>query len=328
MPVTSVDTDVDTLTMTVVADFTVPARRVWEAYSDPRQLEKFWGPPGWPATFPRHDMVPGGMSRYYMTGPDGERMNGLWEIVRVEAPRCLEVRDRFVGEDGMADDSMPTMKVVLNFEDTDAGSQLVVTTSFNSLSDMEQLVEMGMDEGLRTAMAQIDQVLADLTSFAAGSGTNLQVLDETHVRVSRIIRGTAEGIWDAHTQPDLMRRWMLGPEGWSMPVCRAATAVGETYRYEWVDENGNNGFGFTGELMESVKPFRMVTTEKMIGMEPAVINEMTLTPTEDGTLLSQILTYPDVATRDMILETGMAEGMEASYARMESEVLSAGAPTI
>ena len=73
MPITSVEKDLDALTMTVTADFPVPVSRLWDAYADPRQLEKFWGPEGWPATFTRHDMAPGGRSEYYMTGPDGER---------------------------------------------------------------------------------------------------------------------------------------------------------------------------------------------------------------------------------------------------------------
>ena len=321
MPVTSIDTDAEALTMTVVADFAVPTTRLWEAYADPRQIEKFWGPPEWPATFSRHDMAAGGMSRYYMTGPDGEQVHGLWEIVHVDAPHTLEVRDRFVAENGDADDDMPSMRVVFDFTDTGKGSRLVVTTSFNSVPDMEQMLEMGMDEGMTTAMAQIDQVVEDLASFAAGSGTTLQVLDDTHVRVSRIIHGPVEKVWEAHHEPDLMRRWMLGPDGWTMPVCQTARTVGDTYRYEWVDENGENGFGFTGELLESTHPYRTVTSEKMIGMDPTTTNEMTLTPVADGTLLSLLITYPDVETRDMILETGMVDGMEASYARMESELM-------
>lgn len=321
MPVTSIDKDVEALTMTVVADFPVPASRLWEAYADPRQIEKFWGPPEWPATFPRHDMVVGGRSVYYMTGPDGERMNGHWKFLRVEAPHSFEFRDGFANADGTPDDDSPTMRVLFDFEDTDAGSRLTTTTWFDSVEDMQTLVEMGMEEGLETAMAQIDQVVADLTSFAAGSGATLQVLDDTHVRVSRIIRGTVERVWDAHRQPELMQRWMLGPAGWTMPVCAAATAVGDPYRYEWEDSSGENRFGFTGTLLEDAYPHRMVTTEQMIGMDPTTINETTLTPIEDGTLLSLVITYPDKATRDMILETGMAEGMEASYARMESELM-------
>ncbi|MGV8847428.1 SRPBCC family protein [Tessaracoccus sp.] len=321
MPITSIDTDVESLTMTVVADFTVPVRRLWEAYSDPRQLEMFWGPPQWPATFTRHDMAPGGLSRYYMTGPGGERMNGLWEIVGVDAPRTLEVRDRFAREDGSVDDDMPSMRVVFAFDDTDAGSRLTTTTWFSSVDDLEQLVDMGMEEGLTTAMGQIDQVLADLTSYAAGVGTTTHILDDTHIRVSRIIHGPIEKVWDAHHQPELMKRWLLGPDGWTMPVCEVAASVGDTYRYEWVDENGENRFGFTGELVESAHPYRAVTTERMIGMDTVTTNELTLIPVDDGTLLSVLITYPDATTRDIILATGMTEGMEASYARMESELM-------
>lgn len=321
MPITSIDTDVEALTMTVVADFPVPVRRLWEAYSDPRQLEKFWGPPDWPATFSRHDMAPGGLSRYYMTGPAGERMNGLWEIVRVDAPRTLEIRDRFAREDGTADDSMPSMRVVFFLDDTDVGSRLTTTTWFRSVADLEHLLDMGMEEGLTAAMGQIDQVLADLTSFATGVGATTHILDDTHVRVSRIIRGPIERVWEAHHQPELMKRWLLGPDGWTMPVCHVAASVGGTYRYEWMDENGENRFGFTGELLESAFPYRVVTTEQMMGMDTVTINELTLTPVDDGTLLSVLITYPDTATRDIILATGMTEGMEASYARMESDVM-------
>ncbi len=321
MPVTSIDKDVEALTMTVVADFPVPALRLWQAYSDPRQIEKFWGPPAWPATFTRHDMVPGGLSRYFMTGPDGERMEGLWEIVRVDAPHSFEFRDRFVGGDGTADDNMPSMRVVFVIADTEDGSRLTTTTWFGSVEDLEQLVDMGMEEGTRTAMAQIDRVVADLTSFAASSGTSLQILDDTHVRVARIIRGPVQEVWDAHRSADVMRRWMLGPDGWTMPVCEVATGVGEPYRYEWVDGHGENGFGFTGELLESSAPRRMVTTEMMIGMDTRLVNELTLTPTADGTLLSLVITYPDLETRDMMLGTGMVGGMEASYERMEGELM-------
>ncbi|HTO01306.1 MAG TPA: SRPBCC domain-containing protein, partial [Microthrixaceae bacterium] len=83
MPITSVIKDSDAMTMTVVADFPVPVRRLWDAYADPRQIEKFWGPVGWPATFLRHDMAVGGESLYFMAGPDGEESCGWWEFLEV-----------------------------------------------------------------------------------------------------------------------------------------------------------------------------------------------------------------------------------------------------
>jgi uncharacterized protein YndB with AHSA1/START domain len=123
-----------------------------------------------------------------------------------------------------------------------------------------------------------------------------------------------------------MQKWMLGPDGWTMPVCEVATTVGEKYRYEWAPADGAgdaaSGFGFEGELLESTPPHRAVTTERMIGMPgDGVTNELTLTPVEAGTLMSVVITYPDAETRDMILGTGMVDGMETSYARLEAEVL-------
>lgn len=322
MPVTSVQKDLDALTMTVVADFNVPVRRLWDAYADPRQIEKFWGPPEWPATFTRHDMAPGGRSDYAMTGPDGSKSAGYWEFLAVDPPRSFEVRDGFAGDDGAPNNEMPSMRMRFSFEATPSGSRLTTTTTFPSLSALEELLRMGMEEGTLAAMGQIDDVLADLASFAAGVPAAAQILSDTRVRVSRVIRGTVDQVWEAHHNPDLVKRWMLGPDGWTMPVCEIAASVGDTYRYEWASTGGDERFGFTGKLIESQSPNREVTTEQMIGTDgPATVNELTLTPVEGGTLLSLVITYPDAELRDTILATGMVDGMEASYARLESELL-------
>ena len=323
MPITSVTRDPEALTMTVVADFTADVRRLWEAYVDPRQLERFWGPPTWPATFTRHDAAPGGRSAYTMTGPDGDTHGGYWEWLSVAPLESFEVRDGFATPDGAPNPELPSMRMRFEFEETDSGSRVTTTTYFGSLVDLEQLLEMGMEEGLREAMGQMDAVLADLTSFAAGRATSTQTLSDTQVRISRVIRGTVEQVWRAHHEPELLQRWLLGPDGWSMPVCEVATRVGEKYRYEWEPVDGGEGrFGFEGELLESAPPHRAVTTERMIGVPGAdTVNELTLTPLAGGTLLAIVTTFPDADTRDAVLATGMTDGMEASYARLEAEVL-------
>ena len=323
MPITNVEKDLEAVTLTITAEFNVPLRRLWDAYADPRQLEKFWGPPEWPATFSRHDFTPGGLSNYYMTGPDGETSGGYWEFISVDAPHSFEVRDGFALPDGSPNTEMPSMRMVFNFEATGSGSQMITTTYFNSAKDLEELLAMGMLEGTQAAMGQIDEVLADLTSFAQGRETEAQILSDTKVRISRIIRGDLEQVWRAHHQPELVRQWLLGPDGWTMPVCEIAAKVGDSYTYEWESDDGANRFGFTGRLVESASPHREVTTEQMIGTEgPSTLNEMTLTPVEGGTLLSIVVTYPDAEVRDAILATGMTDGMEASYARLENTVLS------
>jgi uncharacterized protein YndB with AHSA1/START domain len=169
------------------------------------------------------------------------------------------------------------------------------------------------------AMGQIDAVLADLTSFAAGRATNAEILSDTQIRVARVIRGSVDQVWEAHHEPDLMKRWMLGPDGWTMPTCEVARKVGDTYRFEWEETATGNRFGFDGELLESNPPHRAVTTAHMIDTDyPSTTNEMTLTPVEGGTLLSIVISYPSAEVRDMVLATGMTDGMETSYARLES----------
>ncbi len=329
MPVTSITKDPENLTMTVVADFAASLQRVWDAYTDPRQLEKFWGPPEWPATFTRHDVFPGGKTDYFMTGPDGSSHGGYWDWIDVKAPNggdvaSFEVRDGFSNPDGTPNTDFPTGRMVFHFEPTDTGTRVIITSYFNSADELAQLLEMGQEEGMREAMGQIDDVLADLTSFAHGAGTTTDILSDTVVRISRVIRGSVEDVWRAHHEPELLKKWMLGPDGWTMPVCETSTEVGGTYRYEWEQEGDpSTRFGFSGEVLAIDPPHRSVTTERFHGPdgfhapEPTT-NELTLTPQESGTLLSVVITYPSAEVRDTVLATGMTEGMETSYARLES----------
>jgi uncharacterized protein YndB with AHSA1/START domain len=324
MPITEVVSNAEALTLSIVADYPVPLARLWDAYADPRKLERFWGPREWPATFTRHDMAVGGYSHYHMTGPDGTISRGWFRFLTITPQQLIEVEDGFADEHGQPNTDLPGMRMTFVFEATATGSRFRSVTYFNSVEEMEKLVEMGMMEGMRSAMSQIDDVLTDLATFAATLATHAQLLNDTQVRVSRVVRGTPAQVWRAHHEPALMQQWLTGPDGWTMPVCEVAENVGERYRYEWASNDGAQRFGFEGELLESMAPHRAVTSEQMIGTDgPATRNEMTLTPVEGGTLLSILITYPSKELRDMILGTGMTTGMEASYARLEQELLAA-----
>jgi uncharacterized protein YndB with AHSA1/START domain len=160
MPIISVKKDPARLTMTVVGEYPVSVQRLWDAYSDPRQLERFWGPPTWPATFTRHDMKVGGRSEYFMTGPNGERSSGYWTFVAVDPPRAFEVKDGFAKEDGSDNNDMPSMTMRFSFEPIATGARFTSVTTFPSVEALEQLLKMGMEEGLRSALGQLDAVLA------------------------------------------------------------------------------------------------------------------------------------------------------------------------
>lgn len=161
MPITSVTSDEDALSLTVIGEYPVPVERLWDAYADPRQLERFWGPETWPATFTRHDMAVGGRSEYRMTGPDGSTSRGWWRFLAVEPVRRFEVEDGFSHEDGRPNADMPTMRMIFTFEPTSTGSRLTSVAHFASLAAMERLVGMGMIDGLRSALGQLDAVLAE-----------------------------------------------------------------------------------------------------------------------------------------------------------------------
>ncbi|MDI6024167.1 SRPBCC family protein [Leucobacter sp. UT-8R-CII-1-4] len=328
MPITSVDIDPQALTLTVIADFTAPVRKLWDAYLDPRQIERFWGPPTHPATFTRHDGFTGGLTKYHMTDPEGQTYHGYWNWVAVEEGISFEVRDGFAGEDGNPNPELPTTRATFEFSPTALGSRLVTTSYFDSLEELEQLQAMGMVEGMSSAMGQIDGVLADLASFAFGNSTETQLIGDTQARVSRVVRGTVAQIWQAFTDEALLRRWQLGPDGWEMTVCEVGSKAGDTMRTQWRETQSGESFGFTGEVLEITPPQRLVTTERMVspadqnGEEsPETINELTLTPVEGGTLAAYLITYPSTEVREMILATGMAEGLEISFVRLEREVL-------
>ncbi len=160
MTVKDVEKDPATLTMVVTAEFNAPVGRVWQLWADPRQLERWWGPPTYPATVVDHSLVPGGTMSYFMTGPEGDKHRGWWRILAVDAPHSLEVQDGFADDTGSPNPDMPstTMRVVLSEER--GVTQMVMTSTFPSLEAMEELVDMGMEEGLRAAMAQMDEILA------------------------------------------------------------------------------------------------------------------------------------------------------------------------
>lgn len=323
MPITSVTSDPTRLTLTAIGDFPVPVNRLWQAWTDPRQLEQFWGPSAWPATFTRHEVRVGGRSEYAMTGPNGEVSRGFWTFLSVEPADHFEVRDGFLTDDGRENTELPGTHMRITFESTPTGSRFVAVSTFGSLEAMETLVAMGMVEGLRCALSQLDDLLADLRD-AAGELTTLELLDDTHVEVTRTVRSSMRQVWRAHQEPELIRRWMLGPEGWTMPVCEVAEKVGDTYRYEWASGDGQGRFGFVGEVLEREAPRRSVFTENLIGHDgPGTVNELLLTPRPgDRTHIRVRVTYPSLELRDIVLASGMVDGMEASYARLESLIYS------
>jgi uncharacterized protein YndB with AHSA1/START domain len=153
--------DVNNLTFTVTAEFTAGVNQVWQVWENPRLLERWWGPPTWPATFDKLEFRTGGDARYYMTGPAGEKARGWWKIINVSAPRRLEFDDGFAGDDGEPLDPTDTTRCVVTLEEDAGGTRMTSVTTFKSTDQLEQLTEMGMEEGMTGAMGQIDAILSE-----------------------------------------------------------------------------------------------------------------------------------------------------------------------
>jgi uncharacterized protein YndB with AHSA1/START domain len=160
MSVISVDKDFDSLTLTLVAEFDAPIERVWQLWADPRQLERWWGPPSHPATVERHDLTPGGDVTYFMTGPDGEKHRGWWRVTSVDPPKSLEFIDGFADQDGTPVADMATTTVQVQLSERDGGTRMVLRSVFDSRGHMEQVVNIGAPEALRESVGQMDALLA------------------------------------------------------------------------------------------------------------------------------------------------------------------------
>jgi uncharacterized protein YndB with AHSA1/START domain len=162
MTVTAVHKDTEAHTMTLTAEFEATPERVWQLWADPRQLERWWGPPTYPATFTRHDLKPGSRVEYHMTGPEGDESHGYWEVVEVEVPHRLVFRDGFANEDGSPNDDLPGMTARVTIEEIGAGrTRMSIESRFPDAASMEQVLAMGAEEGLTQAVGQIDAILAE-----------------------------------------------------------------------------------------------------------------------------------------------------------------------
>ena len=161
MTVTSVEKDLEALTLTVIADFTAPLEKVWDLWADPRKLETWWGPPNYPATFVQHDLTPGAEVRYYMTTPEGEKYHGWWRINSVTPPTTIEFNDGFSDQDGNPAEEMGVGLVSVNFSATETGTRMTMLSRNSTPEHFQQVLEMGMEEGITLAVGQMDALLVE-----------------------------------------------------------------------------------------------------------------------------------------------------------------------
>jgi uncharacterized protein YndB with AHSA1/START domain len=160
MTVVSVEKDLDDLSLTLTAQFDAPVERVWQLWADPRQLERWWGPPTHPSTVEKHDLAVGGEVAYFMTGPDGEKSHGWWRVTSVEPPTSLEFTDGYAKADGTPNAEMPTTAVQVQLAEHDGGTRMQLRFVFASSERMEQLERWGAFEVFPQSVGQMDALLS------------------------------------------------------------------------------------------------------------------------------------------------------------------------
>jgi uncharacterized protein YndB with AHSA1/START domain len=162
MTVTAVHKDPAAATLTLTAEFDASPERVWQLWADPRQLERWWGPPTYPATFTSHELSPGYRVHYHMTGPEGDQPHGYWDLVEVQPPNRLTFRDGFANADGSPSEEFPEGETIVSIQPIGEGrTRMEIESRSPSTEALEQLVAMGMVEGLTEAVGQIDAILAE-----------------------------------------------------------------------------------------------------------------------------------------------------------------------
>ena len=141
---------------------------------------------------------------------------------------------------------------------------------------------------------------------------------EREIQVKRTFRASAARLWDCHTKPELVKKWLLGPDGWTMPVCDIDLRVGGTYHYEW--SNGDMQFGTRGKYLELAAPHRIVFSETMDGFPTESHNTFTLEEKDGVTTLTMLMDFQTKDVRDAALQSGMTDGMATSFDRLERQV--------
>ncbi len=160
MPVIDVTQDLDTLKLTITAECAAPVQRIWEIYTDPRQLEQVWGPPTYPATFIEHNLKVGSKTTYYMTGPEGEKYYGYWVLTQIDEPHGFRFDDGFADAEFNPIPDMPVSKNDYKFNAIKSGTRATYVSIYATKEAMEQVLAMGFIEGATSAINQIDGLLS------------------------------------------------------------------------------------------------------------------------------------------------------------------------
>jgi uncharacterized protein YndB with AHSA1/START domain len=162
--VTSVDKDTENLTLTLIAELDAPPERAWQLWEDPRQFERWWGAPGYPAKATALDLRTGGKVEFHLSGPDGDTPNNVWDVVEANPPRRLILRDAIVDENDFPTDEGPSSFTV-RFEPVEQGrTRMSIESKFPNAEALKVALDMDMDKMLAWSVGQMETIIAESQS--------------------------------------------------------------------------------------------------------------------------------------------------------------------
>jgi uncharacterized protein YndB with AHSA1/START domain len=318
----SLDLDRDPRAIVATRLFDAPRPLVWAAWSDPLHLGQWWGPMGFTTTTTAFDMRPGGTWLFVMHGPDGRDYPNRITYEEIVVPERLVYRH--TDDEGF---EPVRFKVTVTFEDVGGRTRLTMVMDFPSAEERNRVIgDYGADKGLVETLTRLAE---HLTAMAAASASHWEPVrtyaatvtvtepGDREVRVSRRFDAPRRLVFEAFTRPEMVKRWLYGPEEWPLVHCEIDPRVGGAIRYVWRHRERGD-MGMSGVFREVATPARLVHTEifdeDWTGGETVVTAEFA--QKGERTTFSSTVLYSSTAARDAALETGMIEGWARALARL------------
>ncbi len=294
-----------------------PRSLVWRAWTDPDQIAKWWGPFGFSTTTASMDCREGGVWRFVMHGPDGTDYQEKIVYYEVVEPERLVYAHLDVEKEAEPE----FFRTVVTFVEHGEKTKLTMRLTFESTEERDRVIrEHGAVEGGFGTITRLAEHVATLSGGDAGS-LILGSPNDRQLVMRRVFNAPQRLVFDALTKPELIKQWLLGPPGTTMPVCEVDLRVGGEYRYVWRNTDGVE-MGVRGTYREITPPDRLVHTERFDESwypgESIVTTE--LAQDEGRTIFTATLQYESREARDMVMASPMEDGVAASYDRLASIV--------
>jgi uncharacterized protein YndB with AHSA1/START domain len=311
----------------VTRTFDAPRALVFKAWTELERLARWWGPKGFTWVSSKLELRPGGIFHYCMRSPAGQEICGKFVYREIVKPERIVFVNSFSDETGGTvrapfDPNWPLEILnTLTFVEQEGRTTLTLRGYPTGATEAERKVFgdqfKSMEQGFSGTLDQLDEYLKE-SSEKASTGRKTSFVKEPGkptIVMQRVFDAPRKLVFEAWTKPEHTSRWMLGPSGWTMPVCEIDLRPGGAWHFAWQHSNGDK-MEMRGEYREVSPPERLVSTESWGGNWPETLNTLELEEKDGKTTLTQTMLFPSVEARDRAAKSGMEEGVEPSFNRL------------